>query len=104
MDLSLSILQEMVKDREAWYAAVHGVGKSQTWLSNNTTEEGESLKRCICFPTWRDASQSQASEGESRTLNESSHISTKTKNMNFEALYSKPMWIAPNTSSPSLSP
>ena len=30
MDMSLSKLQEMVKDRGAWYAAVHGVTKSQT--------------------------------------------------------------------------
>ena len=34
MDMNLSKFQEIVKDRQAWRAAVHGVAKSQAWLSN----------------------------------------------------------------------
>ena len=37
MGMSLSKLQETVKDREAWCAAAHGVSNSRTWLSNWTT-------------------------------------------------------------------
>ena len=37
MDMSLSKLREIVKDKESWHAAVHGVTKNRTWLSNWTT-------------------------------------------------------------------
>ena len=38
VDMSLSKIQQLVIDREAWHAAVHGVTKSRTWLNNWTTK------------------------------------------------------------------
>ena len=45
MDMNLSKFQEMIKDREAWHAAVHGVSKSQIQLSDWTDGgQGETKK------------------------------------------------------------
>ena len=48
MNMNLSKLQELVKDREAWSAVVHGVSKSQTLLSNWTT----TMNWCLCESFW----------------------------------------------------
>ena len=44
MNLNFSKLQEIVEDRGAWHAIVHGVAKSQTWLSNWTELNWKGLR------------------------------------------------------------
>ena len=58
MDLSVSKLWEMVKNREAWWAAVHGVTKSEAWLSD-WTELNWEHKTCV-----RSAKESSVYYGE----------------------------------------
>ena len=59
MDMSLSKLWEMVKDREAWRAAVHGITKSQIQLRLNSNNVGIKISSStsiiiLCFARWSD--------------------------------------------------
>ena len=55
MDVSLSELREMVMDRETWHAAIHGVAKSRTRLSEWTELNWRGinpLRHCVCWVSW----------------------------------------------------
>ena len=53
MDMNLGKVQEIVRDRETWWAVVHGVTKSQTQLSNQTTARGSfcEVLHLLSFPS-----------------------------------------------------
>ena len=50
MDMNLGKLQEMVRDREAWHAAVHGAAKSQTRLSDNIQQFESDNSKVLIYP------------------------------------------------------
>ena len=52
MYMCLSKLREFVMDREAWHAGIHGVAKSQTWLSDWTKLNWIESKFCPCSWDW----------------------------------------------------
>ena len=49
MDMSLSELRELVMDREAWRAAIHGVAKSQMRLNKNKRFINDNLPKILVF-------------------------------------------------------
>ena len=55
MEMSLSKFREMVKDREAWHAAVHGVAKSRTQLSYTNASDLKDIKEHLIYVQYNES-------------------------------------------------
>ena len=73
MDMNLSKFQEMMRDREAWHDAVHGVTKSQTLLGDQTTTKFRKAMLSVC--RWARSSLQQ----KQKIFHTHTHTHTQTK-------------------------
>ena len=83
MDMSLSELRELVMDREAWRAAIHGVAKSRTGLSDWTELNWTELRGCALqqkkLPRWEAHSLQLESSPQSLQLEKGWNAATNTQ-------------------------